>query len=79
MSTSVKKAPDTERVAYTIEETAQKLGVSVSHMWRVTKRQQIPSVRIGERILIPRWWIDKLLLGGAANPTSQPDQTGGEQ
>ncbi len=76
MHTSIKRTPDTARAAYTIEETAQKLGVSVSHMWRSIKRQQIPSVRIGDRILIPRWWIDKLIFGGPVDPDGSDDEQG---
>lgn len=43
-----------ERLTLTVEEAARLLGISRNSAFRAVQRGQLPSVRIGRRILIPR-------------------------
>jgi excisionase family DNA binding protein len=51
----------TSRAVYSVEEGAEKLGVNVKTAYEAIKAKQIPSVRIGRRILIPRALLDRML------------------
>ena len=45
----------------TVEETAEILGVSRTFAYEAVRRGEIPSVRIGRRILIPKVALERLL------------------
>jgi excisionase family DNA binding protein len=45
----------------TVQEMAELLGISRNHAFRCVQRGEIPSVRIGRRVLIPAAFIDRLL------------------
>ena len=49
-------------VLLSLAEVAVKLdhAVSVSTLWRACNRGEIPTVRLGRRILVPRRWIYQL-------------------
>lgn len=51
----------TARLVLSVEETRQQLGLSRGLMYEAIRRGQIPSIRIGRRILIPRVALEKLL------------------
>lgn len=53
----------TARVARTmsVDEVAQALGISRNHAFRCVERGEIPSVRIGRRVLVPVAFLDRLL------------------
>jgi excisionase family DNA binding protein len=53
----------TERAVYSVEEGAEKLGVNLKTAYEGSKAKQIPSIRIGRRILIPKIPFDKMLEG----------------
>jgi excisionase family DNA binding protein len=53
------------RACYSVEEGAEKLGVNVKTAYEGIKTGQIPSIRIGRRILIPKVPFDKMLEGPA--------------
>ncbi|MHB8590789.1 MAG: helix-turn-helix domain-containing protein [Vulcanimicrobiaceae bacterium] len=46
---------------YTIEEAAAMLGVSRNSAYAAAARGDFPSVRIGQRILVPRIAFDRFL------------------
>ncbi|MGA2284803.1 MAG: helix-turn-helix domain-containing protein [Dehalococcoidia bacterium] len=48
---------------FTVEETAHLLGLSVRSAYEGVYRGDIPSLRIGRRILIPRARLEALLNG----------------
>ena len=50
-----------ERVAYSPNEAARALGLSLNHVYDLIRLGTIPSVRLGKRILIPKSEIDKLM------------------
>jgi excisionase family DNA binding protein len=49
----------------TIEATAKELGISRSLAYGAAKRGEIPTLRIGNRILVLRDPLKRMLLGGA--------------
>jgi excisionase family DNA binding protein len=52
-----------ERLTYTIEETAELLGVSRGSAYEAARRGEIPVVPIGRRLLVPRAQLEDLLAG----------------
>ena len=52
---------ETERIAYSIKEAADALGVSEWMVREGVRTGQIGSVRIGRRILIPRRELERLV------------------
>ncbi len=51
----------TERLAYTVKEAASALGVSEWMVREEIRQQRIYSVKMGARLLIPRWALDERL------------------
>ena len=45
----------------TVVETAKRLGIGRNTAYKAVKRAEIPSVRIGRRILVPSKALDKWL------------------
>ncbi len=54
-----------ERRTYTVPEVAEILGIGRNTAYEVCRKGEIPTIRIGGRILIPRDVVDDL-LGSAA-------------
>lgn len=52
---------DRNRLTVTVDEAAQMLGISRNSAFRAVQRGQLPSIRIGRRILIPRDRLAELL------------------
>ena len=50
------------RLAYTVEEVRQLLGLGRQAVYRAVNSGEIPSVRIGKRILVPKAALEALLL-----------------
>jgi excisionase family DNA binding protein len=50
----------------TVEDAARELGIGRNAAYEATKRGDIPSIRIGKRILVPRAALDRMLAGGKA-------------
>ena len=48
---------------YTIIEAAKKLGISRNTCYEAAKQGQIPTIKIGKRILVPMAALDKMLAG----------------
>ena len=45
--------PSTEKVAYNISEVAQMLGISETSAREGARRGEIPSKKVGHRVLVP--------------------------
>jgi len=54
-----------ERVTYTVDEASKLLGLSRNSAYEGVARGDIPSMRIGRRLLVPRAALERLL---AASP-----------
>lgn len=52
-----------QRLTLTVEEAASALGISRSFAYEAVSRGDIPCIRIGKRILVPKVALDKMLSG----------------
>ena len=52
---------DRERLTLTVEEAADLLGVSRAFAYELVSRKELPSVRLGRRLIIPRRALERLL------------------
>ena len=65
---------DDKRLVLTVSEAAKLLGISRGLAYEAVRLGQIPSLRIGRRIVVPRAAFLKLLESGALNsPTKDKD------
>lgn len=55
-----------EPKTYSIEEAAQLLGIGRNHAYEAAKRGEIPVIRIGKRLLVPKAALDRMLQGVVA-------------
>ena len=53
-----------EKLVYTVEETGRILGIGRSSAYEAIRTGQIPSIRIGRRLLVPMVAIERLLKAG---------------
>ena len=60
-----------ERLVYTVAEAGKLLGLSRNLTYESIRTGQIPSIRVGRRILIPRAALIRLLEGNYSNNTTQ--------
>jgi excisionase family DNA binding protein len=51
-----------EPQTYHIEEAARLLGIGRNHAYEAAKRGEIPAIKIGRRVLVPRAALDRMLL-----------------
>jgi excisionase family DNA binding protein len=61
--TSGKDTP--KRAVMTVKETAEVLGIGLNQAYEGIRSGQIPSLRIGKRIIVPRIAFEKKLEGSA--------------
>lgn len=57
------------RLTLTVEEAATLLGISRAFAYEAVRRGDIPSIRIGRRVLVPRVALDRLVNGPATPAT----------
>jgi excisionase family DNA binding protein len=55
---------DNEQLVYTVEEARKKLRLSRGLVYQAIRDGQLPSIRVGRRILVPRAALEKLLEHG---------------
>jgi excisionase family DNA binding protein len=55
-----------EPLTYKVDEVARLLGIGRNHCYEACKRGDIPTIRVGKRLLIPRVALDRMLNGGKA-------------
>ena len=67
-----------QRMTVTVEETATILGVGRNKAYEAARSGEIPTIRIGKRLLVPRAALERLLAVGAqplgANDPAQPEK-----
>ena len=61
---------DEERLTYTLNEAARRLGISRALAYEAAHRGELPVCRIGRRMLVPRAALLRLLEDGP--PDSRP-------
>lgn len=59
-------APVEDRLVFTVEEAAQLLGISRSFAYEAVQRGEIPSMRIGRRVLVPKAALERFLAASDA-------------
>jgi len=57
----------TERRVRTIKEVAAILGISRGSAYEAAKRGEIPTIKIGRRLVVPAEPFDRMLSGGSAS------------
>ena len=55
-----------DRRTYTVEEAALLLGIGRNQGYEAARRGDIPTIKIGKRVLVPKAALDRLLEGGKA-------------
>ena len=55
-----------EKLTLNIKEVSVLLGVSVNSAYEAVRRGEIPAIRLGRRLLVPRRALENLLDGAAA-------------
>ena len=61
------------RLTLTVPETAELLGVSRAFAYTLVARGELPSLRLGRRVVVPRVAIDALVASCAeADPATRP-------
>ena len=69
-----RKAPSAERVVYTVPEAGRLLGLSRNGSYEAAKRGEIPTLRIGRRLLVPKVpfhrMLDQVATGTGAGVTA---------
>jgi excisionase family DNA binding protein len=58
---SIDLAPSSGRLTYTVEEAAEIVGVGRSAAYAAVRTGDIPSIRVGRRLLVPRRALERLL------------------
>jgi excisionase family DNA binding protein len=53
----------TDKLTLTVEEVAKALHVSRTLAFQAVHRGEIPSIRVGRRILVPRAALERMLEG----------------
>jgi excisionase family DNA binding protein len=54
-----------KRLVLTVTEAAAALGISRAHAYELVARGELPSLRLGRRIVVPRRGLERLLDGAA--------------
>lgn len=54
-----------ERQTLTIPEAAKALGICRNQAYEAARRGEIPTIKIGKRLLVPRAALDRLLQSAA--------------
>jgi excisionase family DNA binding protein len=55
-----------QKQTYSVPEAAKILGLNRNSGYDAVKRGEIPVIKIGKRLLVPKVAIERLLQGGAA-------------
>lgn len=55
-----------KRLCITVPEAAEMLGISRNFAYELVKQGQLPVIRFGRRLLIPRLALEKMLEKGVA-------------
>jgi excisionase family DNA binding protein len=67
---SMSSDPPPERLTYSVEEAARLLGISRAFAYECIARGEIPHLRIGRRILVPRSALHKFVEGEGRDDTA---------
>lgn len=54
---------DVQRKTLTVEEAARHLGIGRNTAYEAVRRGEIPTIKIGRRLLVPAAALDRMLAG----------------
>lgn len=54
-----------EKLVYTVQETAQILNIGLNKAYELIQEKQIPNLRVGRKILIPKLALESWLVKSA--------------
>lgn len=55
---------ESTKLTVTVAEAAALLGISRAHAYELVSRHDLPAIRLGRRVLVPRRALDELLDAG---------------
>jgi excisionase family DNA binding protein len=67
----------TERLTHTVEEAGKLLGLSRNSAYALARTGELPTVRLGKRLLVPKAALERLLASAGA-PNADAIGTGGQ-
>jgi len=56
-----------ERLVWTVEEAGRMLGISRAHAYELVARGELPHLRLGRRVVVPKHAIELLLARAASD------------
>ena len=62
---------NSEKMILTVKETAQILGLSRNSVYQGVLTGQIPCLKVGKRILVPRKALEELLASVGSKPKAE--------
>ena len=65
---------DGHRQTLTVEEAAALLGIGRNSAYQAVASGQLPVIRIGRRLLVPRAALERLLTGMQAPSSDHPER-----
>jgi excisionase family DNA binding protein len=65
---------DVERLTLTVDEARKMTGLSRGSMYQAIYSGQVPSIRVGRRILVPRARLEQILNGMQKGDKSDNDK-----
>ena len=61
-------------VVYTVPEVSRMLGINRNLGYEMARTGQIPTIKLGSRLVCPKAAIDRLLSQGSPMPVATDDQ-----
>ena len=61
-----KRKRSADRLTYDVEEAGVKLGIGRNQAYEAAKNGELPTIRIGKRLLVPKVVLDRMLADPAA-------------
>ena len=59
--------PEKDRLVWTVEEAGRMLGISRAHAYELVARGELPHLRLGRRVVVPKHAIELLLARAASD------------
>jgi excisionase family DNA binding protein len=63
--------PAMQSATITVEEAGQALGVSRNSAYAAAQRGEVPVIKIGRRLLVPKAAFERLLAGAGEKPSGE--------
>lgn len=70
---------DQNRLTLTVEEAAEILGISRAFAYKLVKKEELPIVRLGRRVVVPRRALETMLKVATEDDSPPKDVRLGHQ